>query len=92
MSWPNSKGSLQHYCEHIFTQIDRARAYVRKASYQLVCIKEQIVNMNSFLMICEVLFRVLPLFLDTGIQIWNAAEVDKLTTSCEDQFNNPTSI
>ena len=38
---------------------------------------------NSLLLTCEFLFRFLPFILDTGIQIWNAVEVDKLATSCE---------
>ena len=38
---------------------------------------------NSLLLTCDVLFRFLPFFLDTGIQIWNAVEVDRLATSCE---------
>ena len=38
---------------------------------------------NSLLLTCDVLFRFLPFFLDTGIQIWNAVEVNRLATSCE---------
>ena len=39
---------------------------------------------NNFLLICDVLFRFLPFFLDTGIQIWNALEIDRQARStCE---------
>ena len=38
---------------------------------------------NSLLLTCEVLFRFLPFFLDTGLQIWNAVEVDRLASSCD---------
>ena len=38
---------------------------------------------NSLLLTCDLLFRFLPFFLDTAIQIWNAVEVDRLATSCE---------
>ena len=36
---------------------------------------------NNLLLICDVLFRFLPFFLDTGIQIWNAVEINRLATS-----------
>ena len=39
---------------------------------------------NNLLLMCDVLFRFLPFFQDTGIQIWNAVEIDRLATSCED--------
>ena len=38
---------------------------------------------NSLLLTCDVLFRFIPFFLDTAIQIWNAVEIDRLTTSCD---------
>ena len=39
---------------------------------------------NNLLLICDVLFRFLPYILDTGIQIWNAVEIDRLARStCE---------
>ena len=38
---------------------------------------------NSLLLTCEVLFRFLPFFLDTAIQIWNAIEVDRLALACK---------
>ena len=40
---------------------------------------------NGLILICDLLLQFLPYFLNTGIQIWNAVEVDILTKSCGEE-------
>ena len=48
----------------------------------------QIMKFDVLLVIGEICLRLAPVILDTGIQIWNAVEVDIVSRSCQDIFSN----
>ena len=48
----------------------------------------QMMKFDVLLVIGEICLRLAPVILDTGIQIWNAVEVDIVSRSCQGIFSN----